>query len=70
MDPDPGGPKTCGSGGSESATLAKISYILEKNTVSKNLGGKLWAFDDIIFPTFKKNTDQADKIILILDRKN
>jgi hypothetical protein len=26
-DPDPGGPKTCGSGGSGSATLLKTIYI-------------------------------------------
>ncbi len=32
VDPDPGGPKTCGSGGSGSATLPEHGFVLQRLT--------------------------------------
>jgi hypothetical protein len=36
-DPDPGGPKTCGSGGSGSGTLNKIQFCLQVQKFQKQI---------------------------------
>jgi hypothetical protein len=42
MDPDPGGPKTCGSGGSGSATLLFLHFCLEvKNDIGNGALGQV-----------------------------